>query len=52
METLYDLEAVSKVEQLTYCSNWLELKRFVFNMYLWTDSNILVFESFERFGLP
>ena len=37
---------------LTYCSNYLELKRFVFIMNSWTDSNILMFESFERFGLP
>ena len=59
-ETLYGLETDSKVEQqlfilmklLTYCSNYIELKRFVFNMYLWTESNIHVFKSFERFGLP
>ena len=56
---LHGLEAVSSVKQHLHITrtaklllNYLELKRFVFNMYLLTGSNMCVFVSFERFGLP
>ena len=32
--------------------NLVRTKTVCFNMYLWIDSNIFVFESFERFELP